>query len=62
VSVAGIGTATFTDQMEAFDSQTVDWADLDHSHSDLITLVTVNPLFASYTLATVSAGVRLNDD
>jgi len=65
VSVAGIGTATFTDQMEAFDSQTVDWAGIsDHSHSDLITLVTVNPLFASYTLATgigpVSGSTMIN--
>jgi PEP-CTERM motif len=52
VAVTGLGSATFTNQMVAFDSQLVDWAGIaDHTHLDLLTLVTVNPLFANYSLA-----------
>jgi len=52
LSVAGIGSATFTDQMAAFDSQNVDWAGIsDYSHLDEVTLVTINALFGSYALS-----------
>jgi hypothetical protein len=65
VAVTGLGIATFTNQMIAFDSQSVDWAGIaDHTHFDAITLVTVNSLFANYlltdTIGPASGSTQIN--
>jgi hypothetical protein len=55
VTVAGIGSATFTDQMEAFSNQSAGIAGIaDHTNSvqaDAITLFTENSAFSGYALA-----------
>ena len=53
VSVSGIGTDTFTDTMEAFDNQSLNWAGIaDETTGGIVVLLTTNAAFGSYALNT----------